>query len=100
MLSLSGGFYSLSPVKMQFDLFLNASYANIAADPARLSAFTADLRDATALAFQVCGRGGDRERVATVGRFRQGGPRGGGLRQGGAFTANLRDAMALEWPSR
>ena len=54
----AGGFYSLSPTKMRFDLFLNTSYANIASTPTRLGTFTSDLRDAMALAFQVGGRHG------------------------------------------
>ena len=39
--------------KMRFDLFLNISYSKLSTAPGGLDAFTADLRDAVALAFQV-----------------------------------------------
>ena len=49
----SRGFFSLSPIKKRFHLYLNMSYANVALTAARLAAFQSDMRDVVALAFQV-----------------------------------------------
>ena len=38
---------------MRFDLYFNTSLSAISASPGGLASFTADLRDAVALAFQV-----------------------------------------------
>ena len=47
-----GGYYALSDTKMRFVLVLNTSYSALVASD-DLGAFTADLRDAVAIAFKV-----------------------------------------------
>ena len=67
---------------MRFDLYLNISFSVLSGKPGGLPAFTADLRDAVALAFKV----GNAESVGL------GQERSSGL---AALTADLRDAVAL-----
>ena len=69
------GFFSLSPSKMQFVLYLNMSYTNMALTAAHSEAFLTDLRDVVALAFQVGLGRSDRAR--------------------GGLYSDLRDVVAL-----